>query len=172
MESQQLFLSYAIADVLVSPSGLRYISNTDLLLHLVAEKTFKQIRQLAHKTPEVNFVAVSHSDQESTDKWIISIGGQWEVQVIVDADRELYAKYGLGASSAWHVLNPWSMYSVYKLGKAENIWNKPTESGNRWQTSGNFAVDKDGVMKWSKVAQTADDIPNFTDALKALGIEK
>jgi hypothetical protein len=37
--------------------------------------------------------------------------------VIVDEEREVYAKWGLGISSFWHILNPWSMYSVYTLGK-------------------------------------------------------
>jgi len=90
------------------------------------------------------------------------------VEIIVDTDREIYAKYGLGVSSAWHVLNPWSMYSVYKLGKTEEIWNKPTESGTRWQTSGSFAVDRNGVVKWAQVAKAADDIPDFENALKNL----
>lgn len=136
----------------------------------VAEKTFHEMRKSAGKNPNVNFIAISHSDQESTDKWLTAVGGSWDVNVIVDSDREIYAKYGLGVSSAWHVLNPWSMYSVHKLGKAENIWNKPTESGTRWQTSGSFAVDKEGTVKWAKVAQAADYIPNFNDALKALGV--
>jgi len=92
------------------------------------------------------------------------------VQVIVDTGRVIYAQWGLGVSSAWHVLNPWSMYSVYKLGKKEGIWNMPTESGNRWQTSGSFAVDTGGVVRWAKVARSADDIPDFKEALRALGV--
>jgi hypothetical protein len=104
------------------------------LLSPVAEKTFQSLRNAAGKNPDVNFIAVSHSDQEATDKWIIAVGGEWDTHVIVDAEREVYAQWGLGVSSAWHVLNPWSMYSVWKLGKQENIWNKPTESGSRWQT--------------------------------------
>jgi len=113
---------------------------------------------------------VSHSDQEATDKWIIAVGGEWDTHVIVDAEREVYAQWGLGVSSAWHVLNPWSMYSVWKLGKQENIWNKPTESGSRWQTSGSFAVDSQGTVRWAKVAKAADEIPDFNEALTTLGI--
>lgn len=71
-------------------------------------------------------------------------------------------------SSAWHVLNPWSMFSVYTLGKKEGIWNRPTESGNRWQTSGSFAVDGEGVVKWGGVAKAADDVPYFMEALMAV----
>jgi len=161
----------------------------------VAEKTFQSLREAAGKNADVNFIAVSHSDQEATDKWIIAVGGEWDTHVIVDAERELYSQWGLGVSSAWHVLNPWSMYSVWKLGKQENIWNKPTESGSRWQTvrifqapllnhlvppkkslltsrqqSGSFAVDSQGIVRWAKVAKAADEIPDFNEALKTLGI--
>lgn len=90
--------------------------------------------------------------------------------VIVDSERELYAQWGLGVSSAWHVLNPLSMYSVFKLGKQEKIWNRPTESGSRWQTSGSFAVDSEGIVRWASVAKAADDIPNFSEALSALDV--
>jgi hypothetical protein len=93
------------------------------------------------------------------------------VKVVVDAERDLYAQWGLGVSSAWHVLNPWSMYSVYKLGSTEKIWNKPTESGNRWQTAGSFAIDSGGATRWTRAAKAADDIPDFNEALKALRIE-
>ena len=62
------------------------------------------------------------------------------------------------------------MYSAYKLGKSERIWNKPTESGSRWQTSGSFAVDSQGVVRWSKVSKTADDLPDFQEALTSVGV--
>jgi hypothetical protein len=127
------------------------------------------MQKLAGKNKDVNWVAISHSDEQSTEKWVIAVGGEWDVQVIVDDQRELYAQWGLGTSSVWHVMNPWSLYSVYKLGKAENIWNKPTESGSRWQTSGSFAVDNDGIVRWAVVAKAADDIPDFNVALKSIG---
>lgn len=56
--------------------------------------------------------------------------------------------------------------SVFKLGREEGIWNKPTESGNRWQTAGSFCVDGQGVVQWSQPAQSADDIPDFAEGLK------
>ena len=46
-------------------------------------------------------------------------------------------------------------------------WNRPTESGSRWQTSGSFAVDRNGVVKWGGAAVRADWIPDFEDAVKA-----
>jgi hypothetical protein len=95
-----------------------------------------------------------------------------EVEVVVDAERELYNAWGLGVSSAWHVLNPFSMYSVFRLARAsgsEKFVNRPTESGTRWQTSGSFAVSKDGTVTWGQAAKSADFIPDFDEALKSLG---
>jgi hypothetical protein len=126
---------------------------------------------LSSEHPEVSFIAVSHSNQEATDKWVVLVGGEWNVNVIVDAEREVYARWGLGVSSTWHVLNPWSFYKFYRMAKDEKISNKPTESGNRWQTAGSFAVDGNGVVRWVRVAKSADDLPDFKEALTALGVE-
>ena len=138
---------------------------------IVAEKSFRDLRQLAQIYKDVDFVAISHSDTESTDKWVRSLGGAQGVQVIIDADRKIYGQWGLGVSSTWHVLNPFSLWKVYQLGKKENIWNRPTESGTRWQMSGAFAVDKQAVVKWSRPAPAADDIPDYREALQALGVD-
>jgi hypothetical protein len=51
----------------------------------------------------------------------------------------------------------------------ENIWNRPTESGTRWQTSGTWAVDADAIVRWGAVGQAASDIPDFEEALKMIG---
>lgn len=123
---------------------------------------------MAEAHPSIRFVAVSHSDQGSTTGWLTAVGGAGKVEIIVDAERELYARWGLGVSSFAHTLSPWSMWSVYKLGKEEGIWNRPTESGSRWQTAGSFGVDGQGVVKWSKPAQRADDIPDFEEGLKMI----
>lgn len=88
--------------------------------------------------------------------------------VIVDDERQIYAQWGLGVSSFWHVLNPWSLLSVYRLGKQEGVYNRPTESGTRWQTSGSFAVDGKGKVTWSKPSASADEVPDFKDALNSL----
>ena len=44
---------------------------------------------------------------------------------------------------------------------------RPTESGSRWQKSGSFAVDRNGVVIWGGAAERADWIPNFEEAVKA-----
>lgn len=111
---------------------------------------------------------MSHSDQESTDDWIIHIGGEWDVLVVVDPERKLYAQWGLGTSTTWHIANPMVLYSAYKLGEQEGIWKRSIESGNKWQIAGSFAMDQEGIVKWAKVAESADDIPDFKDALSAV----
>ncbi|KAK6072079.1 hypothetical protein SCUP234_09349 [Seiridium cupressi] len=136
-----------------------------------AEKTFKALTTISSKYKDVlHCVAVSHSSPEATERWVVQVGGNWEVEVVVDHEREMYAQWGLGISNSWHVLSPVSLYKVFQLGKQENIWNRPTESGNRWQTSGAFAVDKDGTVRWEQVATSADDLPNLDEAIRTLGI--
>ncbi|KAH7360543.1 hypothetical protein BKA65DRAFT_187750 [Rhexocercosporidium sp. MPI-PUGE-AT-0058] len=133
-----------------------------------AEKTFLSLRDLSVKDTSKNYIAVSHSSDSATKNWLSSVSGEGNIRVIVDEKRELYGKWGLGVSSAWHVLNPWSLYAMYTLGKKEGIWNKPTESGSRWQTSGSFAVGQDGAVKWVAVPKAADEVPDFEEAAKAL----
>jgi AhpC/TSA antioxidant enzyme len=98
------------------------------------------------------------------------VGGLDKVELVVDEGRTLYAAYGLGFSTWWHVLNPWSLAKVFQLGKTENIWNRPTESGSRWQTAGIFAIDETGVVRYAHPAQTTDDLGDIQAALKSLNI--
>lgn len=129
------------------------------------------MRTLAARYPSIHFVAISHSSAASTDTWVKSVGGAGEanpVTVIVDEEREVYAKWGLGASGWMHVLSPASMVSVYKLGKAKNIWNRPTESGSRWQQAGSWGVDGAGVVRWGAPAQRADDVAKLDEAVEAV----
>jgi hypothetical protein len=101
------------------------------------------------------------------------VGGPGEgpnpVTVLDDPDREIYAKWGMGITSWMHVLSPSSMMSAYRLGKDQGIWNRPTESGSRWQSGGNFAVDGEGVVKWGKVSGRADEVIDFTEVVEVLG---
>lgn len=137
----------------------------------VAEKTFLQLRETANKNPSIHFVAVSHSNQEHTTKWQQEIGGAnpSNLEVVVDEKREFYGAWGLGVASVWHVLNPKGLYELYKMAKEEGIMNRPTESGFRWQTSGAWAVNGKGKVVWGGVAAVANEIPDFGDAVKAVG---
>ena len=90
------------------------------------------------------------------------------LKIIVDEEREVFAHWGLGIASFWHVLSPGSLYTLYRLGKDEGIFNRPTESGSRWQTSGNFAVDGSGIVKWGGIVERADYTPDFEEVVKKL----
>lgn len=140
-------------------------------LFTVAEKSFRTLAKLSTRYKSVHFVAVSHSSQSHTDKWIVEVGGEWDVEVVVDESRSLYAAWGLGVSSYYHVLNPWSLFSVYKLARDEKIWNRGTESGNRWQMGGAFAVDGEGKVVWGRAAKAADEVPDWEVYLKQLGVK-
>lgn len=42
------------------------------------------------------------------------LGGAWNVQVVVDEDRAIYAAWGLGLGSVWYVFNPTSQVQGWK----------------------------------------------------------
>lgn len=137
-----------------------------------AEKTFLNLREIAKEHKTLSFIAVSHSDQAATDTWLASLpqaGSEpSNLRVVVDAECENYAQWGLGVSGFAHAISPWSLWEVWKLGSKEGIWNRPTESGSRWQTSGTFAVDGQGIVKWGGAAKRADDVPDLEAAVRAL----
>ncbi|OWO98015.1 hypothetical protein B2J93_8240 [Marssonina coronariae] len=110
-----------------------------------AEKTFLELRRIANKYPDLHCVAISHASQAATDRWVTSIGGAWAVQVIIDEAREVYASWGLGVSTTYHLLNPWTQMAARKLGTNENIWGREVDpSANRWQVGGCWATDQSG----------------------------
>ncbi|KAK0623315.1 hypothetical protein B0T14DRAFT_425525 [Immersiella caudata] len=81
-------------------------------------------------------------------KWVVDVGGEWEVEVVVDEDRKLYRAWGLGDTGAWHEFNPRVLVNAYKLGRDEGIWGTQEQSGSRWQTGGAFGVDTGGWIRW------------------------
>lgn len=135
-----------------------------------AEKTFLNLREAARAHKNLAFTAVSHSSAAATETWLKSLpqAGSEPANLDIVVDPEVYGAWGLGPSSYAHVLSPGSLYAVWKLGQSENIWNRPTESGSRWQTSGFFAVDGGGVVRWGRAAERADDIPDFEEAVRVL----
>ncbi|KAM0724189.1 hypothetical protein Q7P37_000071 [Cladosporium fusiforme] len=135
-----------------------------------AEKTFLNLREIARHHADITFLAISHSSDAATQTWLHSLpqaGSEPDnLNVIVDEDREAYAAWGLGVASFGHVLSPSGLYAVWKLGREEGIWNRPTESGSRWQVSGSFGVDGAGVVRWSRPAEGADDVPDFEEGVR------
>ncbi|MCJ1390072.1 hypothetical protein MMC18_002930 [Xylographa bjoerkii] len=126
--------------------------------------------------PSTEQLTLPRRDNQSTviatDTWLSALDYSSTVtpniQVVVDDTRTLYARWGLGSSSMWHVMSPMSMWSVYRLGKDEGIWKRPTESGSRWQTAGGFAIDGSGIVQWVQVAARADDVGELEEGVKSL----
>ncbi|KAJ7210548.1 hypothetical protein GGX14DRAFT_626054 [Mycena pura] len=130
-----------------------------------AEKTLKSLRAAAAGNTGIRFVAVSHSDRSATDRWLAAVRGDG-IEVICDPDRNVFAQWGLGVSSLAHFLRPAGIWAGYRLGRDEGIWNRPVESGTRWQTSGSFAVDAAGTVRWGGAMRRADEIPDFEAAVE------
>ncbi|OIW30836.1 hypothetical protein CONLIGDRAFT_291450 [Coniochaeta ligniaria NRRL 30616] len=79
-----------------------------------AQKTFLHLRALANKYPTISCIAISHSSPTATQKWIDLVGGAWNVSVVIDEDRAVYAAWGLGLGSVWYVLNPTTQVQGWK----------------------------------------------------------
>lgn len=141
-----------------------------------AEKTFLNLREAATANRHINFLAISHSDEASTETWLKSLpqaGSEpSNLKVVVDSDSEAYAAWGLGVSGYAHVLSPSALWSVWTLAKEEGIANRPTESGSRWQTAGSWGVDAEGKVRWGGPAARADEIPDFEEAVGRVGGEE
>jgi hypothetical protein len=81
----------------------------------VAQKTFLNLRALANKyNGALDCIAVSHSSEQATKKWIDLLGGAWSVRVVIDEDRSLYAAWGLGLGNVWYVFNPATQVQGWK----------------------------------------------------------
>ncbi|KAK2770967.1 hypothetical protein CKAH01_14539 [Colletotrichum kahawae] len=80
-----------------------------------AQKTFLALRTLANKhANNLTCIAISHSSAAATQKWVDLLGGAWNVQVVIDEDRAIYAAWGLGLGSVWYVFNPTSQMQGFK----------------------------------------------------------
>ena len=102
-------------------------------------------------------MAVSHASARATEQWVVEVGGEWEVEVVVDEERELYRAWGLGETGAWFEWNPRVWLTKYRIGRDEGIWGtgdlhpdhrEVEEGGTRWQLGGAFAVDASGFVRW------------------------
>ncbi|KAL5093951.1 hypothetical protein Trisim1_009425 [Trichoderma cf. simile WF8] len=81
-----------------------------------AQKTFLKLRAIANRhAGSITCIAVSHSSERATYKWIDLLGGSWNVQIVIDQERSIYAAWGLGtANSIWYVLSPSTQVQSWK----------------------------------------------------------
>ncbi|KAF2161056.1 hypothetical protein M409DRAFT_69931 [Zasmidium cellare ATCC 36951] len=136
-----------------------------------AEKTFLRLREAAKTHQDIDFIAVSQSEDGSTDKWLKSLPQYGtepsNLQIVIDDKKEVYSKWGMGISSWAHVLAPGALSNLFTLA-GEGIKNRPTETGSRWQMGGAYAVGENGRIKWGGPAPRADDVPDFEEVVKKL----
>lgn len=136
----------------------------------VTQKLFLHMRSLANRHTGIHFIAVSHCTPDATSEWLKKLGGAWNVDVVVDQARELYALWGLGISNWGHLLHPRNGYNQYLLGKKEGVWGQQVgEGGCRWQTGGAYAVDDRGIVKWGGPMKSVDEHVVLEDGVRALG---
>ncbi|KAI3327341.1 hypothetical protein HD806DRAFT_389862 [Xylariaceae sp. AK1471] len=80
-----------------------------------AQKSFLALRALANKKQgSLRCIAVSHSSAAATRKWMDILGGAWNVEVVIDEDRAIYAAWGLGLGSVWYMFNPTTQVQGWK----------------------------------------------------------
>ncbi|KAL9469275.1 hypothetical protein ACSS6W_010969 [Trichoderma asperelloides] len=81
-----------------------------------AQKTFLTLRAIANRhAGSITCIAISHASARATSKWIDMLGGAWNVQIVIDQERAIYAAWGLGvASSLWYVLGPTAQVQAWK----------------------------------------------------------
>ncbi|KAF1939535.1 hypothetical protein EJ02DRAFT_352140 [Clathrospora elynae] len=134
------------------------------------EKLFLQLRSLANRHTAIHFIAISHCTPAATKAWLDKFGGAWNVDVIVDQTREIYALWGLGISNWGHVLHPRNGYSQYMLRKNEGVLGQQVGEGAcRWQVGGAYAVDGRGIVTWGGPMQSVDEVVRLEDGVKTLG---
>ena len=61
---------------------------------------------------------------------------------MIDEQREVYASWGLGLSSAYYLLNPWTQMAQRKLASEEGIVGREVGEGGCWWVIG-------GAVSWS-----------------------
>ena len=124
------------------------------------------LREAAEAEPEIAFIAVSHAPTQATARWCDAVGGLDSIRVLIDDGRVHYATWGLGRTSLGHFAGRRSLTEVGRLARA-GIRNRHPD-GTRWQRAGAFAVDADGVVRWTHLPGHAGETPDLSAAIAAL----
>jgi len=131
-----------------------------------AERTMQMLREQAARSPEVQWVAISHAPEPETARWCAAIGGPGTVIVASDPSRRSYAAWGLGRTGLGHFMGGRSLSAVTGLAR-QGIRNRHP-AGTRWQSAGTFALDRDGIVRWRAVPGHAGELPDLQRALDAV----
>ncbi|HXA47939.1 MAG TPA: AhpC/TSA family protein [Burkholderiaceae bacterium] len=145
-----------------APEQLRVVA---FLRHVgcpFAENTVKELRTWAEQHPLVSVFVVSHASADATAAWCNAIGGTGRLRMIIDTQRELHAKWGVGFSSFWHFAGPASLLGVVAL-LGKGIRNR-SAAGTRWQRAAVFLINGDQIV-WSHVPDSAEEFALPPDQL-------
>ncbi len=126
----------------------------------------RMLREAAARSPELQWIAISHAPEEATVLWCEAVGGAGRVRVASDPSRRAYADWGLGRTSLGHFLGRRSLAEVGKLAR-RGIRNRHPH-GTRWQSAGTFALDDQAIVRWSSLPTHAGDLPDLGLALEAI----
>jgi hypothetical protein len=131
-----------------------------------AERTMQMLRDGAARSPEVQWIAISHAPQRATERWCRAVGGAGGVRVASDPSRRSYAEWGLERTGLGHFLGRRSLSAVADLARS-GIRNRHP-NGTRWQSAGTFALDREAIVRWRLLPAHAGDLPDLEDALGTL----
>ena len=155
------------------------------------------LRSIANRHPDtMRCIAVSHSSAHATQKWIDLMGGAWNVEVVVDEDRSLYAAWGLGVASLMYLFHPAAQVQGWKetgwlgdevaaaVNRTQGLAARQRSAfdddddddgednsgvmGSKWQEAGAFAVDGKGTVIWGGKATRSDDMMNLEEGARIL----
>jgi hypothetical protein len=131
-----------------------------------AERTMQMLRDGAARSPEVQWIAVSHAAAADTERWCREVGGAGAVRVASDPSRASYAEWGLGRTSLGHFMGRRSLGAVAGLAR-DGIRNRHPD-GTRWQSAGTFALDREAIVRWRLIPIHAGELPDLDEALGSL----
>jgi hypothetical protein len=128
-----------------------------------AELTMQMLREAAVRSPDTQWIAISHAPAGATDLWCRAVGGADGVRVASDPSRRTYAAWGLGRTSLGHFLGRRSLGAVASLAR-RGIHNRHPH-GTRWQSAGTFVLDDHAIVRWLHLPAHAADLPDLDSAL-------
>jgi hypothetical protein len=131
-----------------------------------AELTMRTLREAAQRSPQAQWIAISHAPAEATERWCEAIGGAGGVRVASDPSRRAYASWGLGRTSLGHFLGRRSLRAVTSAAQ-RGVRNRHPH-GTRWQSAGTFALDGEAIVRWRMLPAHAGELPDLEEALGAV----
>jgi hypothetical protein len=122
-----------------------------------AEELCRQVSDMAEANPQWNVVVIAHGSEAVARAWFKDIKLSASVTALVDPNREIYGRWGLGYCNVSELMNLKVLWRVAYL-RVSGIRNR-TASGTRWQRQAVFLVNEEGRLDWCHVAGNVSDVP-------------